>query len=267
MSQPCPFASRSFFQKLQSAQGLDLRDKRGRRHDLAVVLTGLLAALLSNRDGSLSSLHRHLTHHYEALAEALGVEPKKAVSRSQLPLILAQVSSSVLAEVLWAEAGLSLQAQEQQWFAVDGKELRGSIEKGATRGEALVQVVAHASQESVAQDYYTGTKESEVPVVRSLLAASGVVGQKVSLDALHCKPATLGPIAQAGGKYLVGLKGNQKELQQQMKLVVATQASLFQSAGVEKGHGRLETREYEFYDVLEVEKAQRSLWLPTADAD
>jgi predicted transposase YbfD/YdcC len=254
---PCSTDSRSFFEKLQNAEGLDLRDKRGKRHDLAVVLTGVMLALLCNRDGCMSSIHRHLVKHYEKLVMVLGVERKKAVSRSQLPLILAQVALPVFAGLLREEFGLNLQEGEQQWFAADGKELRGSIKTGTTRGEAVVQIVAHESQESVAEDYYTGSKESEVPVVRALLAESGVAGQKVSLDALHCKPATLAPIAQAGGKYLVGLKGNQKELQQQMRQVVAQQACLFQSAGVEKGHGRLETRAYEFYDVLEVEKAQR----------
>lgn len=79
----------------------------------------------------------------------------------------------------------------------------------------------------------------------------------MSLDALHCKPDTLWPIVQAGGKYMVGLKANQKELQAQMRQVAAHQRCLFQSVGVDKGPGRLESRAYEFYDVLEVEKAAR----------
>jgi predicted transposase YbfD/YdcC len=255
--QPCHTDSRSFFEKLQTLEGLDLRDNRGKRHDVAVVLTGVMLALLCNRDGCLSSIHRHLVKHYEKLAAVLGVERKRAVSRSQLPLILAQVSLTAFAGVLREDFGLNLQEGERQWFAVDGKELRGSIEAGAKRGEAVAQIVAHESQVSVAQDYYNGAKESEVPVVRDLLAVSGVVGQKVSLDALHCKPETLLPIVAAGGKYLVGVKGNQKELLRQMGQVVARQACLFQSAEVEKGHGRLESRTYEFYDVLEVAQAPR----------
>lgn len=31
--------------------------------------------------------------------------------------------------------GVGLKETEKQWFAADGKELRGSIEKGDTRGE------------------------------------------------------------------------------------------------------------------------------------
>ena len=35
--QPCQENNRSFFEKLQSAEGLDLRDNRGKKHDLAVI--------------------------------------------------------------------------------------------------------------------------------------------------------------------------------------------------------------------------------------
>jgi len=71
--QPCQKNSRSFFEKLQKAEGLDLRDNRGKRHDLAVVLVGVTIALLAHRDGSLSSIHRHLRNHYEKLVGVLGV--------------------------------------------------------------------------------------------------------------------------------------------------------------------------------------------------
>lgn len=45
---PCQEDNRSFFEKLQKAEGLDLRDSRGKRHDLAVILVGVTIAILSN---------------------------------------------------------------------------------------------------------------------------------------------------------------------------------------------------------------------------
>ena len=82
--------------------------------------------------------------------------------------------------------------------------------------------------------------------------------RKISLDALHWKPKTLLQIAEESGKYLVGLKENQKQLL--LKQVCKTsekQAILQQFSGVEKGHGRIETRSYEFYDLPEMEKDER----------
>ncbi len=183
--QPCPEDNRSFFEKLQNEKGLDLRDNRGKRHDLAVVLVGVMLALLSNRDGNLSSIQRYVKNHYERLTEVLGVEKKRAVSRSQLPNILAQVSVAVFDRLLFADYGIKLNAAEKQWFAIDGKELRGSIEKGSKRGEAIVQAVAHSGLQVAAQKYYAGEKESEVPTVRKLLEGNGLSQQKVSLDALQ----------------------------------------------------------------------------------
>jgi len=254
---PCQENSRSFFQILQKAKGLDLRDNRGKRHDLAVVLVGVTLAVLSNRDGNLSSIQRHLKNHYEKLAAVLGVEKKQPVSRSQLPLILEKVAFQVFDRLIFESFGLKLSEAERQWFALDGKELRGSIEKGDRRGAVVVQAVAHANCQTVAQDYYAGEKESEVPVVRRILEERGFASQKISLDALHCKPLTLAIMSDNRGKYLVGLKENQKKLKKQITWAMEHQAILFKSEEPEKGHGRIECRGYEFYDVLELAKEQR----------
>lgn len=198
-----------------------------------------------------------MVNHYEKLAEVLGIERKRAVSRAQLPLILARVSAAVFDRQLFENYGIKLKEGEKKWFALDGKELRGSIEPGCRRGEAIVQAVAHERRQVMAQDYYAGGKESEVPIVRKILEQNGLASQKISLDALHCKTATLEIMTGNGGKYLVGLKENQKELKKQIRRAMDNQSSLLEIKTVEKGHGRLETREYEFYDVLEIEKHQR----------
>ena len=254
---PCQKNSRSFFEKLQSADGLDLRDNRGKRHDLAVVLVGVTLAILSNRDGSLSSLQRHIQNHYEKLVIVLRVEKRRPVSRSQLPLILERVAFEVFNRLLFESFGIKLNEVERKWFAMDGKELRGSIEKGGTRGEAVVQAVAHANCQTVAQDYYSGEKESEVPILRKILEESGLASQKTSLDALHCKPLTLSIISESGGRYVVGLKENQKELKKQITWAIEHQAILLKIESQEKSHGRIELRKYEFYDVLEMARAER----------
>jgi len=255
--QPCQKDSRSFFWKLQNAEGLDLRDNRGKRHALAIVLVGVTLALLSNRDGCLSSIERHLKHHYVKLMTHLDLEIKSPISRAQLPRVLGKVDVEVFDKLVFGHFGVHLNEKEKQWFAVDGKELRGSIEAGEKRGEAIVQAVAHESQQTVAQGYYAGNKESEVPAVRRLLAQNGLAGKKISLDALHCKPKTLELIVASGGRYLVGLKENQKELKKQVSEAIGGQAMLFEHETLAKEHGRLELREYEFYDLLEMKKDER----------
>lgn len=67
---PCPLKTTTFFQLLATTPELDGRDNRGKRHSLALVLTGLVAALCCERDGSLSRLHRHMVNHFNSLLEA-----------------------------------------------------------------------------------------------------------------------------------------------------------------------------------------------------
>ena len=120
-----------------------------------------------------------------------------------------------------------------------------------------MQAVSHETGETYSQDYYSADKESEVPVVRIMLERNGLCKQKVSLDALRLKPLTLEKIAESGGSYMVGLKENQKELLKQVIQVVKNQAVLWKESEIEKGHGRLEFRSYEFFDLLDVKKARR----------
>lgn len=255
--QPCFEDSRSLFEKLQQAEGLDLRDNRGKRHDLAVVLVGVVLALLSKRDGCLSSIHRHVVKRYARLVAELGVEYRRPISRAQLPRLLGQVAVAVLDELLLAHGASALVEEEKKWFALDGKELKGSRSAGATRGEAVVRAIAHEGQRCQGQAYYDGQRESELATTQQLLQESALAGQKLSFDALHCQVKTLEAIVQAKGKYLVGVKGNQPELRRHLERVSGRTSCLYACQEVEKGHGRLETRSYEFYDLLGVATAEK----------
>lgn len=73
--------TKTFFEELQSNTKIDKRDKRGQKHpNLALILVELVCALLSNRDGNQSSIHRHMVKHHDKLVAELGLEgavPKK----------------------------------------------------------------------------------------------------------------------------------------------------------------------------------------------
>jgi predicted transposase YbfD/YdcC len=194
---------------------------------------------------------------YEQLMRVLGLPIKKVVSRSQLPLILESVSVTVFDQLLFENYGVKLNEEEAKWFAIDGKELRGSIEKGNKRGEAMVQAVCHETLCSYGQDYYSGDKESEIPVVRKMLKDKSLAKQKLTFDALHCQVKTLEPIVRAGGKYVVGLKENQKEMYWEVKKMLKYLPLVYETKTLEKGHGRIEEREYQVYEIEGIYKDER----------
>ena len=180
---PCPLKTTTFFQLLENSPQLDGRDNRGKRHSMALVLTGLVVALCCGRDGSLSRLHRHMTNQFDSLLLATQLTDHKPISRAQLPLLLAKVDGSYFAQLLFEWFGFVLMKSKKDAgppvrFSLDGKELRGSIRQGHTRGEVVVSAVSHQCEQVVAQTYYCGTKESERPAVAMLIETQNLAYQK-----------------------------------------------------------------------------------------
>lgn len=239
----------TFYEKLQNCTALDLRDNRGKIHNLEFVLLGLVLSLLRKRDGCLSSVHRSMQNKNVELCKFLGINIQPVVSRSHLPLVLQKVNLFVFEDLIFKEYGIQLNATEQAWFSGDGKELRGSIESGDKRGEAVVLLVRQDDGAVLGQSYYSGKKESERPCLRQLLLKTGAVHQKCTLDALHLCPKTTQPIAQANGVFMIGLKGNQKDLLADMEKDASFLKPIGEMREIDKGHGRLEQRMYSHYDV------------------
>ncbi len=239
----------TFYEQVQKAEGLDLRDNRGKRHKLAFILLGVMLGLLRNRDGNLSSIHRSMVNTHDKLCVLLGVKIPKPVSRAQLPRVLGKVNLKVFEKLLFDYCGAELSNEEQQWFAGDGKELRGSIEKGSKRGEVLVQLVRHKDRAVLGQSRYNGEKESEKPCLVGLIKSQGAQNQNITADALHLHPKMTSLIQQAGGNFIIGLKGNQKELLTDMLWHVKNNKPLATHKTLDKGHGRLEQRYYSCFDV------------------
>lgn len=244
---PSPYQPQdtTFFQLLNQTPALDGRDNRGKRHTIALVVSGLVMALCCGRDGNLSSLYRHMVNHFDFLCQTLQLTNQTVISRAQLPRLLAKVNGVLLAELLFQRFGVRLTAQQKTWFAADGKELRGSIVPGNKRGEACVSLVAHGTEMIAGQAYYNGRKESERPVVSQLLTETGMQNQKITLDALHLIPLTINAIHGAGGIYLVGLKTNQQTLYRCWVGGSTVKAPGYERQdAAQRGHGRIDQRNY-----------------------
>lgn len=136
------------------------------------------------------------------------------------------------------------------WTSIDGKELRGTIDgvMGEKRGLCLVHLVSHRGL-SLASSFYDGQKESEILVARDLLVATNLSNVGVTLDALHCQTQTLEMVVNQAGAYLVEVKANQAELAADLSdhLSFCEPTNTIQT--YDKGHGRLESRIYRFYEV------------------
>ena len=135
-------------------------------------------------------------------------------------------------------------------IAIDGKTLRRSYDRADSKA-AIHMVSAWAVENRlVLGQLKTEEKSNEITAIPELLALLDVRGCIVTIDAMGCQKKIASQITKGGGDYILGLKGNQGKL-------VDDGAEFFDCAQrdqfahfrydtcktVEKGHGRIETRE------------------------
>jgi predicted transposase YbfD/YdcC len=238
---PSPAKTITFFAALQQLP--DPRDKRGKRHDLAFVLCGVLLALMAGR-ARVSAIHRFLRNRFVWLRELTHAPVTRCLSRAHLPRLLARVDWAALNTLSLAHFGVEVESSAAgEWIAIDGKALRGSP------GEHVVLARTQQSGDILVHQPLAGPKASEVPAVRTLLAQPPLQGRKVTLDAGHCNPTTIAQIHQAQGGYLVQLKANQPTLRAAVHTLAATAPPLGTQQSVDKAHGRLEERHATFFSL------------------
>ena len=152
---------------------------------------------------------------------------------------------------------------------IDGKALRRSHDRA--NGTEMIHLVSAwaggkgfiLGQEKVA------TKSNEITAIPELLNKLALKGCIVTIDAMGCQSKIASLIQQEGADYVLALKGNQGEIHDAVKLVFEHgEQTGFKHLQhdyhrtFEKGHGRLETREYWTTDVVDpiAEMSGKPLW-------
>lgn len=144
---------------------------------------------------------------------------------------------------------------EKEVIAIDGKTIRNSKHTNFTDGEkshkASHVVSAFASSMGICfGQVKTDEKSNEITAIPELLDLRGVI---VTIDAMGCRKKIAEKITGKKSDYLFSLKGNHERIHADVKDFFSHELdekycrryrvqSL--SCGVEKGHGRIEKREY-----------------------
>ena len=137
-----------------------------------------------------------------------------------------------------------------QVIAIDGKTLRRSHDKTLGKG-AIVMVSAWATANHlVLGQVKVDDKSNEITAVPELLRALDISGCIITTDAMGCQKEIASLIVEGKGDYVLALKDNHPLLSEDVQLLFDDlEESQFKAYGydveqtVEKGHGRLETRQ------------------------
>lgn len=240
----------------------DPRRPQGRRFPLAAILTLAIVAILSNHL-SVLAIAQWGKRQSCAVLTALGFPDGHAPHQSTLQRLFRKLDPLPLAVALTAcftPDRSSDTLRGSVGIAIDGKAHRGRLAYADTPDYPvhMLSAVLHEHGIVLAQMplKHRGEKaEAELTAAPTLIARLDWHGCVLTGDALYADPAVCAAVREAGGDYLVTLKGNQPTTLHAVATLFAARADaalaaaslpawdMRETRSVEKGHGRIEVRE------------------------
>ena len=133
--------------------------------------------------------------------------------------------------------------------AVDGKTICGSRNHDHRAYHVVSAFVAE--NQITLGEVVTEEKSNEITAVPELLEALQIKNSVVTADAMSCQKGIVKTIRGKGADYVIGLKKNQPNLLEEISLYYDSFSQEIPVLTVrEKGHGRIEKREYQLLTDL-----------------
>jgi predicted transposase YbfD/YdcC len=229
----------------------DRRKPRGLRYSLVAILVMMVMAKLCGED-TPSGIADWVKHRAEQFIDLLKLKCKRMPHHSTYRRVEAEVIDpeeleQVVSNVL---AGRKFFGK-QVLLSIDGKVLRGTLDE-AQNGTYLL--AAYLPREGlVLMEIALASKGCEIPGAAKLLKMIDLREKVIMGDALHTQRAVSIQIVEAGGDYIWFAKGNQPQLEDDLRLWFEPEPEPMPGQGrlpkdfeivkeTSKGHGRLEER-------------------------
>ncbi len=145
--------------------------------------------------------------------------------------------------------------------AIDGKTSRRSFD-GENKPMHLVSAFVSEIGVTLGQ-LKTEDKSNEITAIPELLELLDIAGSIITIDAMGCQTKIVAKIINKGADYLIGLKGNQGTLNEDVRLFFEKKpkTALFQTEiAPDKGHGRLEVRQCTVTEDIDWIKERHPQW-------
>lgn len=153
--------------------------------------------------------------------------------------------------------------------AIDGKTMRGS-----RNGDSITHIVSAwcSVNNFVLGQVKTEDKSNEITAIPELLKLLYLEGCIITIDAMGCQKAIVNEIRKKKADYVISLKGNQETLHQDVKdyfedikeeepaIKEGKSEKVGYTKTFEKGHGRIESREYYYSTDIDWMKEQKKDW-------
>ena len=226
----------------------DPRAARGVRYSLVTLLVLLILAKLAGQDG-MKGMSEWVQYRGQKLAELMNLSRQTMPHQTTYERMLAQLDELEFERKLGQF--FAQQQEENITINIDGKVLRGTIPAGKTQGTHLL--AAYVPETGVVlMQIEVESKANEIVAAPQLLDYLDLTGCVVTGDAMFTQRELCIQIVEAGGHFILPVKGNQKTVQHAIAdaFMPAQVAKGHQAIGLEEtfvestsiGHGRIEKR-------------------------
>jgi hypothetical protein len=229
----------------------DSRKARGKRYPLEMILTLIVLAKVCGEDKP-SGIAEWVKHRMEWLCDVLQLAWKRMPHRSSYERIMEQVvNGEELEELVSRVLSGKRYFGKQVLVTIDGKVMRGTLNE---KQEGVYLLAAYLPGEGIVlMEVAIQGKGQEIEAAPQVLKYIDLWDKVVMGDALHTQRAVSIQIVEAGGEYVWFVKGNQPQLEENLRLWFGPDPDPipgqsyppkdFETAQkVNKGHGRIEQR-------------------------
>lgn len=134
-------------------------------------------------------------------------------------------------------------------ISIDGKAIRGSAQSNPHSFIHMVSAWSQTNGLSLGQ-IKVDEKSNEITAIPKLLEILDIEGSTITIDAMGCQKSIAKQIVKKKASYILAVKGNQKELEENIKASVKLIDPNEQWEETDSGHGRVETRTCRIYKNL-----------------
>ena len=244
MSQTSSLSITSHFADLE-----DPRVLRTRRHNLLDILVIAISGVICGAE-SWVEIEKYGKSKQAWLATILPL-PNGIPSHDTFGRVFAQLDPRHFHECFARWITSLHEATAGRLIGIDGKTLRHSFDTGLGKGPLHMVSAWAAANHLVLGQVAVADKSNEITAIPELLRLLDLHGAIVTIDAMGCQKEIAKQIVEAGGDYVLAVKGNQESLEAAVIKLCAESldnqfADIKHSAyeTEEKSHGRQETRTY-----------------------
>lgn len=197
----------------------DFRRGQGRMHSLPLVLMIFIMATMSGFNG-FRPTGDFIKKHKRELIKLFKPKNNRLPSFQTMARILENIDFDKLTNIFYHWASSRVIINKSEWCSLDGKAIGSTVKNPHDRHQqftSLVSVFSSKQKQVLATGKVELGKKSEITTVKQLIEMLDLKGVIFSLDALHCQKDTVKTIVKSKNHYVIGVKGNQKNLYKQIK--------------------------------------------------